>query len=72
VIHRSPCLLYLATTVSLPLPHSHCSSRTFKQRLHVPHARCALDVLSPPTPMGGDHNTHREPLLLPTNLEHGI
>ena len=25
-----------------------------------PHVRCALDVLSPLTPMGGDHNTHRE------------
>jgi len=64
VIHRSPCLYISQTTVSLPPPH--CSSRIAhptKQRLHLLYLTLAahLHVLSLPTPMGGDHNTHREP-----------
>ena len=59
MIHRSPCL-YISQP---PFRYHFRIDRAAHSRkeLHLPHARCALHVLSPPNPMGGDHNTHREP-----------
>ena len=64
MIHRSPSLC-LCLYISQPPFRYHFrivrATHPTNQALLLSHIRCALHVLSRPTPMGGDHNTHCEP-----------
>lgn len=62
MIHRSPCLYISQTTPSLPFRIVRAASHIQPSKDYIYLTLAAhLHVLSLPTPMGGDHNNHREP-----------